>query len=200
MSDEGTLRIPPPTRKGTPYCKGQTVIRHSRDHENPELRGQPILDEDNARQYRDCIAWAANGTEYCAAHGGLAPQAIAAARRTIALATPKAAAVLELIANDATAPFETRLKAANSLLDRGGVRAGVDLSLETPAWQKMLAEEFGGEEPSTEDDEPSAAETIEATTIAIVTGKPAKAARPAKKAAPAPRPPVGETKPAKLRF
>lgn len=139
------------TGKAT-MCKGRTVIRHSRDHSNPELRGQPILDEDNARQYRPCEAWSANGTEYCVSHGGNAPQAIAAAKRGIALATPNAQEALVRLAQDESVAPETRLKAINSLLDRAGIRTGMDVSVETPGWQKLMGDMFG--KPSSEDEPP----------------------------------------------
>lgn len=179
-----------PRNRGVP-CKGRTVIRHSREHADPALRGQPILDDDNARQYRACEAYAANGTEYCVSHGGNAPQAINAAKRGIALATPNAFEVLRRIAEDETVAAETRIKAAAQLLDRGGVRPGLDISLETPAWQRMLQEEFGDESSEDEAVPPTpSAKPVEAI------AKPVKAARPAKKAAPAPKPKPEETKPA----
>lgn len=122
-------------------------------------KGDPILDEDNSRQYRPCAAWAANGTEYCTAHGGATPAAIAAARRTIMLATPNAAEVLSRLLNDEDVAPETRIKAAVQLLDRGGVRAGVDISLEAPAWQKLMGDMFGEAESAEDTAKPDVAPT-----------------------------------------
>lgn len=136
-------KLPLEERNRNVKCKGRTVIRHSRDHEDPELRGQPILDADGARQYRPCEAWAAHGTEYCVSHGGSAPQTIAAAKRELSLGALEFAAALRAIAKDERIPPDTRLKAINSGLDRIGIRTGVDVALEAPGWQKMLAEEFG---------------------------------------------------------
>ena len=155
MGSDDALRIPPSGGSRKVRCKGRTCIRHPRDHEEPEMRGQPILNEDGLRQYRPCSAWAANGTDYCSAHGGTTPAAINAAKRTIALATPGAAEVLQEILHDNSQTADARIKAAIQILDRGGVRPGVDVSVETPGWQKVLGKMFGS---STQDDEPEAVE------------------------------------------
>lgn len=138
-------------------CKGSTVIRWLEDGEDDygkaHRRGDPILDFDNARQYRPCNGWGANGTEYCAAHGGSAPQTIAAAKRTLALSASDVAMALVQIANDTSVSPETRVKAQAQVLDRIGIRLGVDVSLEVPKWQKLMGRMFGTE---TGDDEPEA--------------------------------------------
>lgn len=167
--------LPAEPRNRNVKCKGRTVIRHSRTHDDPELRGQPILDDDGARQYRPCEAYGAHGTDYCSAHGGSAPQTIAAAKRELSLGALEFAEALRAIAKDERIPAETRIKAINSGLDRIGIRTGMDVSVETPGWQKMLAEEFGA---SSEDGEPAAEETVEAP------AKERAPARATKKAAP----------------
>lgn len=193
MPDDETLRFPPSGGSRSVKCKGRTVIRHSRDHEDPELRGQPILDADGARQYRPCEAWAAHGTEYCVSHGGSAPQTIAAAKRELSLGALEFAAALRAIAKDERIPPDTRLKAINSGLDRIGIRTGVDVALEAPGWQKMLAEEFG---QSFEDEEPetpppparASEETIKARVRKITNQAEAPPAK-TKKASPPPAKP-----------
>lgn len=156
MSDDDALRIPKSGGSRKVKCKGRTCIRHPRDHKDPDMRGQPILDDDGARQYKPCEAWAANGTDYCSAHGGTTPAAINAAKRTIALATPNAAEVLRALMEDERIPAETRIKAAVQVLDRGGVRPGVDVSVDAPGWQKVLGKMFGQstqDEPAAEPDQ-----------------------------------------------
>lgn len=149
-------------RSGNPHdgrnarnrCQGKTVIRWEFDCEDDRgkhRRGDPILDEDNARQYRPCNGWGANGTEYCAAHGGSAPQTIAAAKRALALSAEDVARMLMRIATDETVAAETRVKAGAQVLDRIGIRLGVDLSLEVPKWQKLIGEMFAA--PREESDE-----------------------------------------------
>lgn len=127
-------------------CKGKSVKRHDRNHHDKAIRGQPILDEDGRRQYQPCGNWASIGSDVCASHGGNAPQVIAAAKKQLALATHNIAIALENIALDERIAPEVRIRAAAQVMDRAGIRAGVDLSIETPKWQKMLAEEFGSED------------------------------------------------------
>jgi hypothetical protein len=160
-------------------CEGRAVIRHDRNLKDLELRGKPILDDDGRRQYKPCGRPAMNGQTVCAAHGGNAPQAIAAAKRTLALATRNIADVLENIALDETIPPETRIKAAKEIMDRAGIRAGVDLGIETPGWQKVMGKLFGVAE---EEDSPAPEPEPEETKA--VAPKARKAAPPKPKAAP----------------
>lgn len=179
MSDDDALRIPKSGGSRKVKCKGRTCIRHPRDHKDPDMRGQPILDDDGARQYKPCEAWAANGTDYCSAHGGTTPAAINAAKRTIALATPNAADVLKALMEDERIPAETRIKAAVQVLDRGGVRPGMDVSIDAPGWQKVLGKMFG---QSTQDEPEAPAAEPEAPP------PPAPRKRAPRKATPPPPP------------
>ena len=154
MGSDDAPHIPPSGGSRKVKCKGRTVIRWD-ENTDEHRRGDPKLDADGLRQYRPCVAWAANGTDYCSAHGGTTPAAINAAKRTIALATPGAAEVLQEILHDNSQTADARIKAAIQILDRGGVRPGVDVSVETPGWQKVLGKMFGS---STQDDEPEAVE------------------------------------------
>lgn len=188
--------LPREPRNRNVKCNGRTVIRYKKD-EDGHLKDDPILDANGARQYRPCEAFAANGTDYCTAHGGSTPAAIAAAKRTLSLAADDFAETIKAIANDERLPAETRLKAAAQGLDRIGVRAGVDIALETPGWQKMLQEEFGSGS-STEDDEAEArARDDEAADPGGVIRERVRKlnTRKANPPAVAPTPPVQETKP-----
>jgi hypothetical protein len=138
-------------------CKGRSVIRYENDDKEGHRRGDPVLDEDFARTYRPCKAWGAHGTDYCGVHGGSAPQTIMAAKRRLALTADDVAAAIAQIALDERVIAETRLKAAAQILDRIGIRGGVDVSLETPKWQGILSKMFGSPdvEPEGEpEDEP----------------------------------------------
>lgn len=116
-------------------CGGRSVVR---DHQN-----NPILDADNARQYKPCEAYAANGTPFCGKHGGQLEPTIAAAKRRLLWGADDMVEVLHRIARDELASHADRIKAINSILDRAGIRPGVDVSLETPKWQKVLSNLFG---------------------------------------------------------
>jgi len=173
-SGMGIGRSGVPSRK----CKGRTCIRHPKDHDDPDMRYQPILDANGMRQYKPCAAWAANGTEYCTAHGGTTPAAVNAAKRLVALGTPNAAEVLLDILNSPNATDADKIKAAVQILDRGGVRPGVDVSVEIPGWQKVLSDMFG----SSTQDEPEEATEPEPE------APPPPRKRATKKAAPPPEP------------
>ena len=133
--------LPAEPRNRNVICKGRTVIRWQYDEGN-HRKGDPVLDEDNGRTYRPCRGYGANGTDYCAAHGGSAPQTIAVAQRTLALGSDDYATIIRRIARDETAPLDLRLKAAAQGLDRVGIRAGVDVGIETPKWQAVLGKLF----------------------------------------------------------
>lgn len=135
-------------------CNGKSVKRHDRQHHDKALRGQPILDEDGRRQYQPCGAWAMHGSDVCNAHGGNAPQVIAAAKKRLALATENIALAFEQIALDERLPPEVRIKAGKEIMDRAGIRGGVDIELDAPKWQQMLGRMFG---TATDDEEPAPA-------------------------------------------
>lgn len=195
MSDESvgagaipsaTPRIGEPSTRGRNHrnrCKGRTVIRWEQDEEDERgkhRRGDPILDFDNARQYRPCNGWGANGTEFCAAHGGSAPQTIDAAKRTLALSAADVAAMLVKIAADEGVPFETRVKAGAQVLDRIGIRLGVDVSLEVPKWQKLMGKMFGSETGEGSEEEAPESTSESAPTPKKAVPRKASAKKPAR--------------------
>lgn len=186
--------LPPVERNRNVKCKGRTVIRHPRDHVDPLFRGQPILDDDGARQYRPCIAWAANGTEHCQAHGGSAPQTINAAKRTLALSAEDYADAIVGIVKDQRQPAELRLKAAIQGLDRVGIRGGIDLGLETPGWQLVLGKMFGVEEDEDAPEPPAGPSPPVAKPRARKAVKPVAPSKPSKAAPRKAAPPAGKPK------
>ena len=130
-------------------CKAKAVVRYEKDQldqwGDPVRRGDPVLDWDHARTYRACEAWGAHGTDFCGVHGGSAPQTIAAAKRRLALSADEVAAVIIEMAGDKRVSPDVRVKAAAQVLDRIGIRLGVDVSLEVPKWQKLIGKMFGNE-------------------------------------------------------
>lgn len=116
-------------------CVGQSVLRDSQNI--------AILDADGARQYYPCKNWAANGTDRCGQHGGALVPTIAAARRRLLYGAGELVEILERIAKDETSEHRDRIRAINSYLDRAGIRTGVEVSVETPKWQRLLGDLFG---------------------------------------------------------
>ena len=158
-------------------CNGRAVVRYPKDYRDVRLRAQPILDPDGRKQYKPCGAWAVHGSTVCAAHGGDAPQVMAAAKKRLALATNNIAEMLEDIALDMRLPADVRIKAAAQIMDRAGIRAGVDLGLEAPKWQGVLGKLFGNPEP--DEAEPAAEPEVQYPFVDVESAPP-----PRRKAAP----------------
>jgi len=83
---------------------------------------------------RRCTDRALPGAYLCLAHGGDLPQVREAATESIAIAKRKLAAlaepavdVLARIMDDDAVPTQVRLKAATEVLDRAGVRGGIEI-------------------------------------------------------------------------
>lgn len=124
-----------PHRNRNVRCTGRSVIRD--DH------NMPILDADGARQFKPCLNWAANDTDLCGVHGGALQPTIAAAQRKLRYGAETLVDALWTIARDERETSSDRIKAINSYLDRAGIRAGVEVSLEVPVWQQRLRKMFG---------------------------------------------------------
>ena len=166
-------------------CAGRAVVRYPKDYKDPTLRSQPILDPDGRKQYRPCQAWAMHGSTVCDMHGGNAPQVIAEAKKNLALATRNISDVLIDIALDERQAPDVRIKAAVQVMDRAGIRSGVDLGIEIPKWQDVLGQLFGSTTPDVDseafDPQPDRGATV-VEFVAVEESPPAKPAR--RKAAP----------------
>lgn len=107
----------------------------------PVRRGddRPVPWKDGRLPAATCAALNRNGdpcqrpplasSNVCRAHGGAAPQVKRAAQMRILQASDRAAARLEAIMEDTTAPTAVRLAAARDLLDRAGVVGKQELEL-----------------------------------------------------------------------
>jgi hypothetical protein len=136
-------------------CGGKSVIR--------DATNTPILDFDGARQYKPCENWAANGTSWCQKHGGGLESTIKAAQRRMLYGADDIVEILERIAKDENLPAKERIAAINSYLDRAGLRGGLDVSIETPGWQKVLDKLYGvDDEAETAAEEPPTPPEVEA--------------------------------------
>lgn len=77
-----------------------------------------------------CPQWAMRGQKVCRTHGGASPQAQRRARmRVIELLEPAVAVTARIMA-DNNAKDADRLRAAESILDRGGMPRGVEVNVD----------------------------------------------------------------------
>ena len=91
---------------------------------------------------RPCALAPMKGSVVCHAHGGLTPGGRKVAQQRLDAAAGAVVSRLVGIALNPSTLDEVAIRAINSILDRAGVRAGVDISVETPEWQSMLKEMF----------------------------------------------------------
>lgn len=91
------------------------------------------------------------GGRRCRLHGGASPQAVAKARERILGAADLAAQRLIEFMNDKRVPWPVRLSAARDLLDRAGLNAKTEVSIEVQPWaeiiEKIIVDDPRGELP-----------------------------------------------------
>jgi hypothetical protein len=90
------------------------------------------------RDGKPCRRFPLKGTNRCRLHGGASPQAQAKARERILGAADIAAQRLIEFMNDKRVPWPVRLSAARDLLDRAGLSAKNELTVEVPQWQALI--------------------------------------------------------------
>jgi len=129
--------------RGTRRCTGIAYVRDG--------RGGYILDLDFLRLQRPCLAVPLNGAHICQKHGGQVAHVREAAQRRLSHAAEKAATTL-ITLTDAKDELNNvvdqgvRVKAANSVLDRAGVKAGVEVDVNLPGYKDVLQQMFGDDE------------------------------------------------------
>jgi hypothetical protein len=118
-----------------PRCNGTAYIR--------DMRGGYIIDCEWERLKRPCLNRPAKGTVVCHSHGAKIPQVRAAAQRVLAEAAEVVA--LRLVgltdfADEKENPIahKDRISASNSVLDRAGVKGGVEVEITTPGYKKVM--------------------------------------------------------------
>lgn len=126
--------------RGERRCTGTAYIR--------DASGQYIVDAEWERLTRPCLRSPGKGTVVCTSHGSKIPQVRAAAERRLAEAADVVAArLINLtdVADEHRLPIDpsVRVKAANSVLDRAGIKGGVDVEVQLPGYKKALADLFG---------------------------------------------------------
>jgi hypothetical protein len=135
-------------RRGTRQCNGQAYIR--------DERGGYIMDREWNRLRRPCLRPPMLGTAVCANHGGEITHVKKAAQNRLGMAAEKAAYTLITMTNATDENGETidhaqRIKAANSVLDRTGIKAGAELDLTLPGYQRVLDTLFTGDDETEEE-------------------------------------------------
>lgn len=130
-------------RRGDRQCTGIAYIR--------DERGGYIIDLDHIRLQRPCLAMPMNGMSVCAKHGGQLGHVRAAAERRLTHAAEKAASTLIVLTDLRDEAGElvdqsVRVKAANSVLDRVGIKPGATVEIEIPGYKRVLDALFGGDD------------------------------------------------------
>lgn len=110
--------------------------------------GGPVLNVDMEALKQRCPNWAMLGAALCVQHAKGSRAVMDEARQMIAGAA--LALTGQLISDALSAPFPSdRIKAINSLLDRFGLRGGIEVGPDMPAWRQVmdeLAKETGTDE------------------------------------------------------
>lgn len=127
-----------PRNEGSPFhlpqegqrCKGKAYVR--------DAGGHYVLDKDDRRIYRQCMNWPIRGGAVCIKHGGGIPRVLQAAKMRLLASADIVTGSLIHMATDSKVSAKERIQACNSILDRVGVKAGVDVTVEVKPWQDLL--------------------------------------------------------------
>jgi hypothetical protein len=113
--------------------------------------GQQILDVDKQPLKERCPNWAMLGANICVQHAKGSKAVMDAAREMIAGAAPALVGQLikEAFSDSILSSPGDRIKAINSLLDRFGLRGGIEVGPDMPAWREIM-DELGKETGVTE--------------------------------------------------
>lgn len=134
---------------GRRRCNGTAYVR--------DERGGYVIDADWNRLTRPCLAAAARGTVICHSHGAKIPQVRAAAEKVLADAAEIVAMRLVGLTgatdeNAESIAHKDRISAANSVLDRAGIKGGVNVEVSTPGFKNVLERMFGDDKAEPDGD------------------------------------------------
>lgn len=130
--DDSPWKIPPPGRR----CRGTAYVR------DPD--GDYILDAKNNRVTRPCYNWPMKGMSVCLFHGGGVKRVKMKAVERLASALDAVTGALVKIAMDERVPAKDRISAINSIMDRVGVRGGMEVDIKDPGYLDVLKGLFEG--------------------------------------------------------
>lgn len=129
--DEGSpWQIPPPGKR----CAGRSFVR--------DKDGDYVIDESGKRLTRPCYIWPILGGKVCIKHGGGVHRVKAAALERLVSALDAASGELIKIAMDQEVDPKVRVQAINSIMDRTGVRTGVEVDIRDPGYVDVLRDAF----------------------------------------------------------
>lgn len=111
-------------------CVGTAYVRDD--------EGKKILGKDDLPLRRPCSHWPMKGTSVCVVHGGGVPSVKQAALNRLISGLDAASGELVRLATSEDVEDAVKVRAIGSLMDRVGLRAGVEVSIEVPAWQQMM--------------------------------------------------------------
>lgn len=124
-------------------CTGTAYVR--------DESGMYVIDDAWERLRRPCLRPPGRGTTVCHAHGAKIPVVVAAAKARLAMASDAVAGRLITLTgtrDELNRPIrpQDRIVAAQAVLDRAGVKGGLEVEMTGTGFQKVIADLFGAEE------------------------------------------------------
>lgn len=144
--DDSPWKLPPPGRR----CVGTAYLR--------DADGDYVLDRNNNRLTRPCWKHPMRGMKICLTHGGGVTRVRKAAIERLASSLDAVTGVLVKIAMNEESSDKDRITAINSIMDRVGVRSGIEVDIKDPGYLKVLANLFEGGENEEEEQEDDGAD------------------------------------------
>lgn len=129
--DEGSPWLIPPNSK---RCNGRAYVRDD--------DGDYIVDLDGERIMRPCYNWPMRGMTVCLYHGGGVQRVKRKAVERLVSALDAASGALIKIALDEKVDPKVRIQAIKEIMDRVGVRGGVEVDVQAPGYLDVLRDLF----------------------------------------------------------
>ncbi len=132
--------IPPEGKR----CNGKAYVR--------DVDGDYIVDMDDQRIMRPCYNWPMKGMTVCLFHGGGVKRVKVKAIERLVSALDAASGALISIALNENEAAKDRIKAIENIMDRTGVRAGIEVDIKDPGYLDVLRNIFEGQRPKEDED------------------------------------------------
>lgn len=137
--DHSPWKIPP----GEGRCTGKAYVR--------TIDGEYVVDAKKERIMRPCYNWPIRGAQVCVYHGGGFPRVRQAAHERLLGALDLVTRELVEMALSPATEQKVKVQAINSVLDRAGLKAGIEVEVKAPGYEDVLRGLF--ERPGSVDDE-----------------------------------------------
>lgn len=133
--DEGNPWMVPPPHAS---CAGKAYIR--------DADGNYVMDSSTPpkRVMRPCWNWPMKGSTVCIKHGGGIERVRKGAMERLASALDATTGELIKLALSNETEDKVKIQAINSILDRTGLKGGIEIDIQTPGWQEALKDLFSG--------------------------------------------------------